>query len=133
MDDGSEYQATLKTFLIEKGIASDITIHYSPESNGIWSVLTGLFSIWPASYCLEPIYQINSGQRQFLLLSISRIGFLTLICVGILFLMRCNLGLSYLYLIFIFSPMPLTFTSLRNIARELSMERSAIALSISIS
>ena len=35
MDGGSEYQATLKTFLIEKGIASDITTHYSPESNGI--------------------------------------------------------------------------------------------------
>ena len=35
MDGGSEYQATLKAFLIEKGIESDITTHYSPESNGI--------------------------------------------------------------------------------------------------
>src|SRR5208282_3467238 len=35
MDGGSEYQATLKGFLIEKGIESDITTHYSPESNGI--------------------------------------------------------------------------------------------------
>ena len=35
MNDGSEYQVTLKDFLIEKGIESDITAHYSPESNGI--------------------------------------------------------------------------------------------------
>jgi Reverse transcriptase (RNA-dependent DNA polymerase)/gag-polypeptide of LTR copia-type/Integrase core domain/GAG-pre-integrase domain len=35
MDGGSEYQATLKSFLIEKGISSDRTTHYSPESNGI--------------------------------------------------------------------------------------------------
>src|SRR5437667_6315511 len=35
MDSGSEYQATLRAFLIEKGIESDITTHYSPESNGI--------------------------------------------------------------------------------------------------
>src|SRR5579859_6935756 len=35
MDGGSQYQATLKGFLIEKGIDSDITTHYSPESNGI--------------------------------------------------------------------------------------------------
>ena len=35
MDGGSEYQATLKGFLIEKGISSERTTHYSPESNGI--------------------------------------------------------------------------------------------------
>jgi hypothetical protein len=35
MDGGSEYQATLKGFLVEKGISSDRTTHYSPESNGI--------------------------------------------------------------------------------------------------
>ena len=35
MDGGSEYQATLRTFLREKGIANDIITHYSPESNGI--------------------------------------------------------------------------------------------------
>ena len=32
MDGGSEYQATLKAFPIEKGIESDITSHYSPQS-----------------------------------------------------------------------------------------------------
>jgi hypothetical protein len=35
MDGGSEYQATLKDFLVEKGIETDITTHYSPESNRI--------------------------------------------------------------------------------------------------
>ena len=35
MDGGSEYKATLKALLIEKGIECDITTHYSPESNGI--------------------------------------------------------------------------------------------------
>ena len=35
MDGGSEYQATLKSYLDEKGIENDITTHYSPESNGI--------------------------------------------------------------------------------------------------
>jgi hypothetical protein len=35
MDGGSEYQATLKGFLVEKGIDSERTTHYSPESNGI--------------------------------------------------------------------------------------------------
>ena len=35
MDDESEYQATLREFLIKKGIESNITTHYSPESNGI--------------------------------------------------------------------------------------------------
>ena len=35
MDGGSEYQATLKGFLVEKGIRSNRTTHHSPESNGI--------------------------------------------------------------------------------------------------
>jgi hypothetical protein len=30
-----EYQASLKSFLVEKGIETDITTHFSSESNGI--------------------------------------------------------------------------------------------------
>src|SRR5438552_17529207 len=130
MDGGSEYQATPKAFLIEKGIESDIT---TQNPMGFQSILTELFSIWPILCCLGPIYQANSGQRQSLLLSISRAGFLTLVFMGILLLMRCGLELSHPYLIFMFSAVPLTLMSLRNVARDMPMEKSPIVLFTPIS
>ena len=35
MNDESEYQVTLREFLIKKEIESNITTHYSPKSNEI--------------------------------------------------------------------------------------------------
>ena len=133
MGDGSEYQATLRAFLIEKRIESDITTHYSRNPTGFLNVSTEHFSIWPVLCCLEPIYQANSGRRQFLLLFISRTDFLTLAFVGILLLMRCGSELSRPYLTFVFSAVLLTFTSLKNIAKDMPMVKSAIVLSTHIS
>ena len=133
MDGGSEYQAILKAFLIKKGIESDITTHYSPESNGISERLNRTLLDMARTMLFGANLPTSYGQRQFLLLYISRIGFLILAFVGMLLLMRCDSESSRPYLIFVFSAVPLTFTSLRNVAKDMPMAKSAIVLFTRIS
>ena len=100
---------------------------------GFQSVSIGLSSTWPAQCYLEQTYPINSGRKQFLLLSISRIGFLTPVFVGILLLTRCGLESSHLCPIFAFSGVQPTLTSLKSVARNMAMEKSTVAQSTHIS